>query len=436
MKILIAADLHWPVLNGVATFSRNLAHGMAARGHEVVVIAPSQDGKKSVEVDGNYTIYRVRSTVFPFYQNFRISPTPQLEVRKIIQEFQPDIIHIQMLMWIGQAAMFFGRRNNIPIVSTSHAMAENLLDNLKRAAPLSKPINYMLSDYGRRFHARADVITSPTESGIKSFGKHVDKIEKPIEIISNGIDLTEYTPSKPVPEMYKKYNLPTDKPIITYIGRVDAEKHLSVLVKAFGIVRESVDAHLLIVGDGVDRENLTCMVQDAGLSEHVTFTGRVSDEDKIALEHVGVLYAITSPAELQSIATLEAMACGKPVVAVDAGALAELCHDGENGYLFSLDNSEEMAEKLVAILKDKKLQELFGKESLKIAQKHDLEFTLKEFEALYNRTIMYKKKEIAERPSTWRDRILESDLFDYLREARDVEDSELKDYSDEELKKL
>jgi len=177
-------------------------------------------------------------------------------------------------------------------------------------------------------------------------------------------------------------------------------------------------------------------VDDAGLSSYVTFTGRVSDEDKIALEHVGVLYAITSPAELQSIATLEAMACGKPIVAVDAGALAELCHDGENGYLFSLDDSDEMAEKLVKILEDEKLQELFSKESLKIAQKHDLEFTLKEFEALYNRTIMYKKQEIAGRPATWRDRILESDLFDYLREARDIEDSELKDYSDEDLKKL
>ena len=94
MKILIASDLHWPVLNGVATFSRNLALGLAARGHEVIVIAPSQDGKKSIEVDGDYTIYRVRSTIFPFYQNFRISPTPQLEVRKIIQEFEPDIIHI------------------------------------------------------------------------------------------------------------------------------------------------------------------------------------------------------------------------------------------------------------------------------------------------------------------------------------------------------
>lgn len=436
MKILIASDLHWPVLNGVATFSRNLAKGMAARGHEVIVIAPSQDGKKSVEVDGNYTIYRVRSTIFPFYQNFRISPTPQLEVRKILQDFQPDIIHIQMLMWIGQAAMFFGRRYDIPVVTTSHAMAENLLDNLKKAAPLSRPINYILSDYGRRFHSRADAITSPTRSGLDSFGKHADKLTKPIEVISNGIDLTEYSPATPNPAIYKKFNLPTDKPIVTYIGRVDAEKHLQVLVHAFNKVRQAVDAHLLIVGDGVDRENLQQLTAELGLQKHITFAGRVSDEDKLELEHVGKLYAITSPAELQSIATLEAMACGQPVVAVDAGALAELCHDGENGYLFDLDNSDQAAEGITKILQDDALRELFSKESLRIAQKHDLEYTLKEFEALYNRTIMYKKDEVAGRPDAWRDKLLETDLLEYLRAAREADEDELKSYSDEELKKL
>lgn len=436
MKILIASDLHWPVLNGVATFSRNLAQGMAARGHEVIVIAPSQDGKKSIEVDGNYTIYRVHSTIFPFYQNFRISPTPQLEVRKIIQEFEPDIIHIQMLMWIGQAAMYFGKRYNIPIVSTSHAMAENLLDNLKKAAVLSRPVAYMLNDYGRRFHNRADVITSPTKSGIESFGKHAEKVVKPIKIISNGVSLQEYFPSKPVAEIYTKYGLPTNKPIVTYIGRVDAEKHLSVLVDAFRKVREQIDAHLLIVGAGIDLELLVDLADEYGLGDTVTFTGRVSDEDKIALEHVGSLYAIPSPAELQSIATLEAMACGQPVVAVDAGALGELCHTGKNGYLFELDDADGMADGIVKILKDKKLRAKFSKESLKISAKHDLENTLKQFENLYKKTIRVKKKELAARPATWRDKILESDLFEYLRAAREVDDDELKNLSDDELKKL
>ncbi|NCU37849.1 glycosyltransferase family 4 protein [Candidatus Saccharibacteria bacterium] len=414
MKILIAADLHWPVHNGVATFSRNLARGLAEQGHEVIVIAPSQDGKKSVEVDGNYTIYRTRSTIFPFYQNFRISLTPQLEVRKIIQEFEPDIIHIQMLMWIGQAAMFFGRRYDIPVVTTSHAMPENLMDNLKRAALLSRPINYMLADYGRRFHSRADVITSPTESGLKSFGKHVDKVTKPIEIVSNGIDLREYTPGPADPAIYKKYNLPTDRPIVTYIGRMDAEKHLWVLIKAMRRLLKEHDVHALVVGDGVDREHMQELSHELGIAEHITFTGRISDEDKIALERVGTLYAISSPAELQSIATLEAMACGQPVVAVDAGALAELCHDAKNGFLFALDDDEGMAEGIAKIITDIPLRKKFSEESLRIAKTHDLDNTIAAFIKLYKRTIKLKKQEVAARPAGFVDRIKESEFAEYM----------------------
>lgn len=414
MKILIASDLHWPVLNGVATFSRNLARGLAEQGHEVIVIAPSQDGQKSKQVDGNYVIYRTRSTIFPFYQNFRISVTPQLEVRKIIQEFEPDIIHIQMLMWIGQAAMFYGRRYDIPVVTTSHAMAENLLDNLKRAAPLSRPINYMLADYGRRFHSKADVITSPTESGIKSFGKHVEKVTAPIEVISNGVDLREFAPAEADPAIYEKYSLPTNKPIITYIGRVDAEKHLWVLVHAMQHVLEKQDAHLLIVGAGVDLEHLQEISRDLGLDDHITFAGRVSDEDRLALEQVGTLYAISSPAELQSIATLEAMACGQPVVAVDAGALGELCHDGENGFLFALDDEEGAAEGILKIISDPELREQFSQESLRIAKTHDLDNTITSFIELYERTIQTKKQEIAARPSGFVDRIKEKEFKEYI----------------------
>src|SRR5690606_4263757 len=108
MKILIASDLHWPTINGVATFSRNLAYGLAERGHEVLVIAPSQTGKRYEEYDRNHLVKRTISVPFPFYQNFKISPGAQIGVKRIIDEFEPDVIHIQMLMWIGQAAMKHG----------------------------------------------------------------------------------------------------------------------------------------------------------------------------------------------------------------------------------------------------------------------------------------------------------------------------------------
>lgn len=383
MKILIASDLHWPTINGVATFSRNLARGMAARGHEVHVIAPSQTGKRCKEIDGNYVIHRTASVPFPFYQNFRISLNPNREVRKIIEEFDPDVIHIQMLMWIGQAAMRYGNKFGVPIVSTNHAMPENLMDNLKLLAPVSRPINYILKEYGARFHAKADYVTMPTQSAIDMFGAH-DKVSVPMSAVSNGIDLSRFMPGKADSSLYSKFGIPTDKKIVSYIGRLDAEKHLSVLVEAFANVAADVsDVHLLIVGDGTDAERLRWLSRDLGISSRVTFTGRVTDDEIVALHKIGTVYVMPSPAELQSIATLEAMASGQPIVAVDAGALRELCQHKRNGFLCRQDDVTQVAEGIRTLVSDEALREQYAKESLAIANEHDIETTYQRFEALY-----------------------------------------------------
>ena len=387
MKILIASDLHYPTINGVATFSRNLARGLAERGHEVLVIAPSQTGKPSKEVDGNYVIVRTASVAFPFYQNFRISLNPLREVKKIIDEFDPDVIHIQMIvMWIGTAAMKYGNKTGIPIVSTNHAMPENLMDNLKLLAPVSKPINYTLKAYGARFHAKADFLTLPTQAAIDMFsiGDKV-KMNVPMAAVSNGIDLQRFTRGTAPAEIYEKFGLPTDKPIISYIGRLDAEKHLPVLVRAFQQIHEkSPDTHLLVVGDGTDAANLRDIVASYGLQDSVTFTGRVSDQEIVDLHKVGTVYCMPSPAELQSIATLEAMASGQPIVAIDAGALKELCQNERNGYLCEKDNVDEIAAALLKIVQNPQLREQFAKESLAIANTHDLQTTLARFEEIYS----------------------------------------------------
>lgn len=383
MKILIASDLHWPTINGVATSTRNLARGMAERGHEVHVIAPSQTGKKCKEVDGNYVIHRTASVPFPFYQNFRISLNPAREVKKIIEEFDPDVIHIQMLMWIGQATMKYGNKYGIPIVSTNHAAPENLMENLRLLAPLSRPISYVLTAYGARFYAKADVVTHPTQSAIDRF-KADEKISAPMYAISNGVDLSRFTPGEASDEVYDKFNLPRNKKIISYIGRVDAEKHISVVIEAFRILRQDLsDIHLMIVGGGTDEEHLARLVYQYGLEDYVTFTGRVTDEEIVALHKVGTVYVMPSPAELQSIATLEAMASGQPIVAVDAGPLHELCQDGRNGCLREQDNAEDVAEGIRQIVTDEEKQAAFAAESLAIARTHDIREMYERFEAIY-----------------------------------------------------
>lgn len=384
MKILIAADLHWPTINGVATFSRNLAKGLSERGHEVLVIAPSQTGRGYEEYDGNYLIKRTRSVPFPFYQNFKISPTPQMEIRSIIKKFQPDIVHIQMALFIGYTARTYALKYNIPIVATNHAMPENLMDNLRLLAPVSKPIQYAMIEYGARFHSKVDYITLPTESAISMFGE--DKVKVPVEAVSNGIDLSKFEPTAASGDIYKKFDIPKDSHVVTYVGRIDAEKHLGVLLKAFAKIADS-KRHLLIVGDGTDLERQKNLAYELDIHDKTTFTGRVSDEEIVELHKVGAVFAMPSPAELQSIATLEAMASGKPVVAVDAGALGELCRDGENGVLCEKDDIDAIADGLSMILSDDKLRKQYSKASLAIAKKHDIVYTLDRFEQIYKDVI-------------------------------------------------
>jgi glycosyltransferase involved in cell wall biosynthesis len=356
----------------------------------VVVIAPSQTGKPYTEVDGNYTIYRTRSVIFPFYQNIRISLTPLLEIRKIIQNYQPDVIHTQIQLGIGQASMSLARRYDIPVVSTSHAMPENLMDNLKKLAPLARPINYMLQEYGRIFHSRADAITSPTKSGLQSLGKAIDKVETPIYTISNGIDLKQYSPTKPGSYLYEKFSIPKDVPLISYVGRIDAEKHLWVLIKAMKRIAKISNAHLVVVGSGGDLECSQELAKDLGIRKRITFTGRVDSADLVELQKIGNVFCMPSPVEIQSIATLEAMASGQPVVAVDAGALAELCHDKENGFLFDLDDDKMAADGILKIISNPVLRKKMSAASLKIAKTHNIVRTLEQFENLYKIVIEQK----------------------------------------------
>lgn len=387
MKIAIAADLYWPTINGVATAVRTLAQGLAEKGHDVLVLAPSQSGKPGTEKDGKVTIARLRSVPFSFYQNFKISLAPGLEVKKALDDFEPDVIHIEMLLLISQSAMRYGQKYNIPLVATNHAMPENLMDNLRLLSHVSRPINYVVRSSAARFYEKADIITMPTQSAIDGFSE-ASKVKKPLMAISNGINLSQFKPGPADSKIYEKYNIPKDRPVVGHLGRLDAEKHLSVLIEAFSMVAETnEDAVLVIVGDGTDAKHLKEYAHAYHISDRVIFTGRVSDEDKAELHRAFDLYAITSPVELQSIATLESMASGNPVVAVDAMALGELCQNERNGFLVEQDNPHEMAKAIEKILDNKELKEKFSKESISISKEHDIETTLKKYEDIYSELV-------------------------------------------------
>lgn len=394
MRILIASDLHWPNINGVATFGRNLAQGLADAGHEVLVIAPSQTGKKYEEIDRNHRVMRTSSVVFPFYQNFRISISPYREVKRIVEDFEPDVVHIQTPMGIGRAAVGCAKKMEIPLVATNHAMPENLVDNLRLLAPFSRPINYILKEFGARFYNNADFVTLPTEAAINMLKG--DSFKAPYMAISNGIDLTRFSPGEIPADLCDRFNIPKGKKIVLYVGRLDAEKHVSVLIRAAKeITAKRDDVHFVIVGKGTDMENLQYLVERLDLEDNITFAGRVEDEDLPLFHRLGDVFCMPSPVELQCLAMLESMATGSPVVAVNVGALYELCQDGRNGYLYELDDHAELADKLTTLLTDDQLREKMGKESLSIAKTHELGHTIAQFVTLYKHVIAMRQAEKA-----------------------------------------
>jgi len=387
MRILIANDQHWPMKSGVATAARTQAQGLADFGHTVMVLAPSQqNGKGGVETDENYTITRVRSMPLAFRKNLRVALTYDREIRKVLEEFKPDIVHVHTQLTVGISTLRAANQLGIPVVATNHVMPDNMIKNIKALAPVKRPAKYLINEYVIMAYKGAKRLIVPTQSVIQLF--NTSRLDIPVLAISNGINLSFYSQRSASPEIYGRYDIPTDKKIICWLGRLDNEKHLDVLVKSFAkLAKKHDDVHLLLVGSGNAESDLIDLVNKLELGDQVTFTGLVSEEDKYELHHVTDIFVVPSPNELQCLAMLESMACGKPVVAVDAGALPELVHHDKNGYIVSVDDVNGFVRAMSMILDKPERMREFGDASREISTHHEISLIIPKFVALYEQVI-------------------------------------------------
>jgi glycosyltransferase involved in cell wall biosynthesis len=292
---------------------------------------------------------------------------------------------LQTPLGVGLGAVAAAKKYHVPLVATNHSMSENLIDNLKLLAPFARQIDYILREYGSRFYANADYVTLPTVAAIRMLKP--DSFAKPYGAISNGIDLKRFHSGAVPREFYERYNIPMNIPVVMYLGRLDSEKHVSILLRALQHLDTKLPYHAVVVGDGNDLAHLKEVAADLGLDQHVTFVGRIDEADKPMILRLGTIFVMPSPAELQSISTMEAMASGMPVVAVNAGALYELCVNDKNGYLFEIDDYEMMSRGIGRLLADPEMAKRMGDESLAIAQTHDLASTITQFEELYEKIV-------------------------------------------------
>jgi glycosyltransferase involved in cell wall biosynthesis len=157
-----------------------------------------------------------------------------------------------------------------------------------------------------------------------------------------------------------------------------------MILRAVPDISRVTGIHLVLAGMGKEKRNLEELAEKLSIQQTVTFTGFVPDEDLQNIYRVADLFVTAGVAELQSIVTMEAMASGLPVVAVNAMALPELVHDGENGYLFSDGDGQMFAEKVIAILSDQAMWAKMSEKSLEIIRDHDINKTIEEYESIYS----------------------------------------------------
>ena len=383
MRILLASDTYYPSVNGAAYFTYRLALGLVERGHEVFVMAPSQDfHDRTFDHNGIHTIH-IRSVHIPVYPEFRVSTVflAKQAMRTSIQEAKPDVIHIQNHFFIGKEVLKIAKEFNIPIMGTNHFMPENLIHYFHLPYKLEHKIKNIGWKQFLAVYNELALVTAPTQTAanmIKKLG-----FEHDVTPISCGIDLTRFQINNDGSALRQKYNIPEGRTVLLYVGRLDREKRIDMTIAALPEVAKHANVHFVIAGMGNIRTELEQKAGEIGLADRVTFTGFVPDEDIAYIYRVADIFVMTGIAELQSIATMEAMASGLPIVAVDAVALPELVHDGQNGFLFAPDNVPMLADCLTKLCTDPKLRQKMSQASLEIIQTHDFRTIIARYEDIY-----------------------------------------------------
>ena len=387
MRILIAGTTYHPALNGQAIFTVNLAEGLAKRGHEVVVAIPSDQihsyhkERKGVQLEGVESI-----SLKWFHNDAYFSPFPGKAVRHIFETFRPEIAHIQDHYPLSRVVVQAARLNHVKSVGTNHFMPENLAAYsgwLARIKPLHNWIgwSWMLEVYNR-----VDIATAQSKNAAELIRK--EGLRVPVFPVSCGIDLERFYPDPQTDRnaCRERYGLDPNRKVFLFVGRVDAEKKLDVLLRAMSHLSRD-DIQLAIAGRGEALAGLQALADELNLGDRVRFTGFIPNEDLHVLLNSVDIFVMPSEAELLSLATLEAMASGRPVLLANAVALPELVSVGVNGYLFKPGDAQDAAKYMDLLASQPECWPEMGKASLEKAQFHGLDHTVGQYEMLYEKLL-------------------------------------------------
>lgn len=333
---------------GAEVYIQEIAQRLVAKGHKVTVFCGNDtksprnekiNGVQMVRRGGFYTVYL---WAFLYY----------------------------MLKFRGYFDVIIDSENGIPFFTPLYAKEKVFLlihhihqdlFRIKLKPPLSWLGKYLEKNVMPAVYKDTEVITvSPSSKA--DILEHKITTREPF-VVYNGVDTNIYKPG-----------IKAKNPTILYLGRLTPQKSLSVLIKsAKTIIAKIPKVEIVIAGDGVDRGNLMRLTKKLGLQDKIKFLGKVTEEEKLNLYQKAWVFVNPSLIEGWGITTIEANACGTPVVASNVSGLRDAVHNPHSGLLVPYGNTEEFAKSIVSILRNKEVRNKMSMESIEWAKKFEWE---------------------------------------------------------------
>jgi len=295
----------------------------------------------------------------PGRSEYRLPIAVPLRVRRDLERFNPNVVHVSSPDLVGHRAVTWARRHKIAVVASVHTRFDTYLAyyHLQALEPLARGIM-------RRFYHRCEIVLAPAESTGAIL--RAQRMNRDIAIWGRGVDRDQFNPERRDMDWRRSVGIADDEMVIAFLGRIVMEKGLDVFSDAIhAFATFGLKFRVLVIGDGPARPWFEEQLPEA------IFTGQLTGNDLARSLASADVFLNPSMTEAFGNVTLEAMACGLPVIAAEATGATNLVRAGVTGMLVDGTDPDEFAEILAAYARDPSLRQLHGEAGLELAKRMD-----------------------------------------------------------------
>jgi phosphatidylinositol alpha 1,6-mannosyltransferase len=377
IRVALVSGNYNCVRDGANKALNRLVDYLLRQGVHVRVYSPTID-HPAFEATGD--LVSLPSLPIPLRPEYRISLGLPPHVRKDLADFAPNVVHVSSPDISAHRAVSWARPRAIPAIASVHTRFDTYLAyyNLQNLEPMVRAIL-------RRLYLRCDAIVAPSESMASVL--RAQRMNRDISIWTRGVDRDQFNPGRRDMEWRRSMGIGDDEFVVLFLGRIVMEKALDVFSDAMDVLAEKGVKHrVLVVGEGPARPWLEERLPDAVYAGHLA-----GDDLARAVASADVLLN-PSVTEAFGNVTLEAMASGLPVIAVNATGATNLVTHGVTGFLAEPGDYETIADELATYGRDPSIRQKHGQAGLKVAKGRDWDQINSAVLRTYNRVIERKKR--------------------------------------------